>query len=310
MIGIYKITNLLNDKCYIGQSNNIEKRWKKHKQDYKNIKSHSYNYPLYRAFRKYGIDNFSFEILEECLLKELDEKEIYYIKIYNAFFNGYNQTLGGDGSSLKEKENIIGVINDLKSTQLTHNEIAKKWNISTEMVQGINTGRYWHQNIEYPIQRKEISKEYSCEICGKKITKKSKFCIECYKKSVTTNNKPSRETLYNQLIEYKNFEAVGRLYNVSGNAIKKWCKKYGLPSNSKDYVSPKIKKEVRGITYPKKINMINPTTNEIINTFDSISEASKYLNISGAGSHISAVCQGKRKTAYGYNWSFVEQKLI
>lgn len=46
-VGIYKITNNINNKCYIGQSRNIEKRWRDHK--YSNL-----DYPLYRAFRKYG----------------------------------------------------------------------------------------------------------------------------------------------------------------------------------------------------------------------------------------------------------------
>ena len=50
------------------------------------------------------------------------------------------------------KEKIIGVINDLLNTNMLHREIAEKWNISTEMVQGINTGRYWYQeNKNYPL---------------------------------------------------------------------------------------------------------------------------------------------------------------
>ena len=64
--GIYKITNLINSKVYIGQSRNIEERWKEHIEKGNNQNSEEYNYPLYQAFRKYGIDNFKFEILEEC----------------------------------------------------------------------------------------------------------------------------------------------------------------------------------------------------------------------------------------------------
>ena len=56
--GIYKITNLLNGKCYIGQSINIQKRWTNHKTSYKNPNKDCYNYPLYKAFRKYGLENF------------------------------------------------------------------------------------------------------------------------------------------------------------------------------------------------------------------------------------------------------------
>lgn len=58
--GIYKIQNLINGKIYIGQSKNIEKRWLRHKTTAFNKNDHSYNLPLYRAIRKYGLENFSF----------------------------------------------------------------------------------------------------------------------------------------------------------------------------------------------------------------------------------------------------------
>lgn len=93
--GIYKITNLINGKVYIGQAKNIYKRWAEHKRARDN------NCPLlYKAIRKYGVDNFSFEIQEVCSQDELDQKEIYWIKYYNScvFFEngwGYNCNEGG-----------------------------------------------------------------------------------------------------------------------------------------------------------------------------------------------------------------------
>lgn len=65
MIGIYKITNNINGKVYIGQSIDINKRWKEHKYR-SQIPNKEYDKYLYRAFRKYGLENFTFEILEEC----------------------------------------------------------------------------------------------------------------------------------------------------------------------------------------------------------------------------------------------------
>lgn len=92
--GIYLITNLINGKQYIGQSVGIQHRWVQHK----NSKE---NYPISKAIRRYGRDNFKFEIIENCLPEELDEKEIYYIKVYNTIIpNGYNVTYGG-GQGLK-----------------------------------------------------------------------------------------------------------------------------------------------------------------------------------------------------------------
>ena len=64
MIGIYKITNKINGHCYIGQSIDIQRRWACHKNSAIREKSSSHNYPLQKAMRKYGIDNFELEIYQ------------------------------------------------------------------------------------------------------------------------------------------------------------------------------------------------------------------------------------------------------
>ena len=92
MIGIYKITNLINNQVYIGQSIHIEERIRQHKTEY--MKKGSEN-SLYSAIRYYGLDNFKFEIIEACSPEALNEKEIYWINYYNSFENGYNLTPGG-----------------------------------------------------------------------------------------------------------------------------------------------------------------------------------------------------------------------
>lgn len=80
--GIYKITNLINDKSYIGQSINIHRRFGDHKSAAFSKNNHKYSYPLSQAFRKYGIENFSFQILEECVEQELDAREKYFYSLY------------------------------------------------------------------------------------------------------------------------------------------------------------------------------------------------------------------------------------
>ena len=82
---IYCIKNNVNNHCYIGQSICIEKRWKAHRITATNPNDEQYNAPLYQAFRKYGIENFTWEVLEETTDDLLDEKEIYYINLYNSF---------------------------------------------------------------------------------------------------------------------------------------------------------------------------------------------------------------------------------
>lgn len=94
MIGIYKITNNINNNCYIGQSIHIEERWKEHKSKYNWEKENKK--PLYLAFQKYGLENFSFEIIEECKPEQLNLKEQYWIDYYNSYNNGYNMTSGGE----------------------------------------------------------------------------------------------------------------------------------------------------------------------------------------------------------------------
>lgn len=118
MIGIYKIENLINGKVYIGQSVDIKGRWNEHKLVNSRASKDALKrqkYPLYLAFEKYGLDNFSFEVIEECSVEELNEKEQFYIKKYNSYIdfpnsNGYNLTLGGDGTQKVTKEQISNIV--------------------------------------------------------------------------------------------------------------------------------------------------------------------------------------------------------
>jgi len=90
---IYSITNNINQKQYVGltRQSNPYNRWKKHLEDSRYNSQH----PIHRAIRKYGSDNFKFRIIEECDESKLEEREIYYIKEFNTFYEGYNATLGG-----------------------------------------------------------------------------------------------------------------------------------------------------------------------------------------------------------------------
>jgi len=85
MVGIYKITNP-KGKVYIGQSTNIERRFRQ----YYNIKSSKLQLKLHYSFLKYGIENHNFEIICLCDLKDLNITERYYQETYNAVYNGLN----------------------------------------------------------------------------------------------------------------------------------------------------------------------------------------------------------------------------
>ena len=84
--GIYKITNLVNGKVYIGQSQDIYSRWKEHKY----ARNKRECFALYGAFKKYGLDNFSFEIVEECSRDMLNDREDYWQEYFHAKDFGYS----------------------------------------------------------------------------------------------------------------------------------------------------------------------------------------------------------------------------
>lgn len=136
MAYIYKITNLINNKCYIGKTErSIEERWGEHQRKRKTL-----DLPLYRAFNKYGIENFSIEILEECQANIIDERETYWIIQYDSCKKGYNCTLGGEGGLLYLPEEEI-------------NDIIKRYSNGERL--DLLCKEYHHN---YPIVRKELNK--------------------------------------------------------------------------------------------------------------------------------------------------------
>lgn len=130
MIGIYKITNLKDGKSYVGQSINITKRWNQHRNEYQ---KEGGCLVLYAAMRKYKIENFSFEILEECSIEQLNEKEIYWISKLNTLVpNGYNVALGGAqrGNPLYNYEELAKSYLELGSSK----KVAEKFNCDFKTV--------------------------------------------------------------------------------------------------------------------------------------------------------------------------------
>ena len=243
MTGIYKITNLINQHCYVGQSKNIQSRWKNHRTASHNPNDKGYEYPLYRAIRKYGIDNFSFEILEECSIESLNDKECYWINYYNP---EYNQATGGNYTSISQKltyeqvQEIQQILINDKEGVISHQELADKYNVSAkDTIRDINVGRTWYNpNYTYPLHtskydpRKTVCKIF-CKQCGQEISRQNQsgLCVNCYnrnRKEDCSNLPLSREELKNAIRNYP-FTKIAEQFNVSDNAIRKWCDKYNLP---------------------------------------------------------------------------------
>lgn len=158
---IYKITNLLNNKIYVGQSIHPEKRWKEHQQ---HAKACDDNYPIHLAINKYGANNFSFEILEWT--EDYDNEEARLIQEYNSLVpNGYNLIEGGhspimigEGHPRNSISNqvVLEIINALKENKLSDRELAIKYNTTDKIIADINHG-YSHKIEEenYPIRIKK-----------------------------------------------------------------------------------------------------------------------------------------------------------
>ena len=91
--GIYKFTNLNNNMCYIGQAVNVADRWKQHAKCGLDIDTPVGN-KLYKAMIAEGLQNFSWELLEACPREQLNEKERYYIELYDSTTFGYNSLSG------------------------------------------------------------------------------------------------------------------------------------------------------------------------------------------------------------------------
>ena len=169
-VGIYKITNLLNGKIYIGKSVDIYERFNTHKreslisqeqweQNYRGIKT-----PFHAAIRKYGAENFKLEIIEECLEQELNEKEKYYIKLYNSTNKdiGYNIQEGGTGGWGGKGEGVHNHILTQKEVDLIKQKLKERWTskqiqelipkASSSTISNINYGISWYdENETYPI---------------------------------------------------------------------------------------------------------------------------------------------------------------
>lgn len=265
MCGIYKITNLINGKIYIGKSINIKQRWNKHKEIPNDGMS------IHKAMLKYGINNFSFEVLEECNEYQLDEKEIYWINYYNTYLGeGYNAAPGGEGASHPVKisnETLNNIINDLQNhLELSIKEIAKKYQVSPTTISSINVGRSRQiKDIDYPIRKNHYQKI------------------------------PKQE-LYDLLLKTQgDFNFIANNYKVSYVTIKNWCNKYNLPTTRQAYGY--IDKQ---LYHSVKIAQCDKNTHEIIQVFDSIAEASRILNLNSKA--ISKALGSKSHYSQGYIW--------
>ena len=161
---IYKITNTINGKIYVGQTTKtIEQRFIKHKGQIKDGSA------LHNAMLKYGVENFVIESIETNInKKDLNSREIYWIqKLHSCYLDypnvGYNKLRGGSPSDspirakLSKKE-VCEIQELLANTDMSETEIAAKYNMTIYAISDINRGASWKDDsINYPIRHKETT---------------------------------------------------------------------------------------------------------------------------------------------------------
>ncbi len=194
MTYIYKFTNKINGHCYIGQTNNLQKRYNGHKSESFNEKASGYWLPFHCAIRKYGIENFDYEVLEEIADEEsqdfINEREKFFIAYYHSLKdeNGYNVTIGGEGCPKpplsyeeKLKRSKLFTENEIKDIQkrlLNDEEYDDIENLYSPKLKrtflvNINTGtNFFNPDFDYPLKKNAKSKFSQKEI--KEIKKRIK----------------------------------------------------------------------------------------------------------------------------------------
>lgn len=179
MSSIYKITNIITNKNYIGYtSRSIARRFYEHKWEALNREDSCNNSHLYASMRKYGTDCFIIEELFNFKEDEYNWKELeqYYIQKYNTLSpNGYNLLIGGDmppihygdfnsKTKISDRE-LNNLYNDLKNINLSYKDLSEKYNISISQLYAINSGKSRvHYNIEYPIRKYSKEEEYALKV--------------------------------------------------------------------------------------------------------------------------------------------------
>lgn len=278
MCGIYKIKNLINNKIYIGQSLNIKARWEKHKKSKDNCAIH-------QALRKYGINNFSFEVIEECPPELLNEREIFWIKEYNSYNEGYNMTLGGEGS-LKR---AIQSFNEL-------GEFVKEYNSITEAALDTNTSSEKIISVCQHYPQRFYAGNYQWKYADDKTI-------------ILPREKQKSKNIYqfdlngNFIQRFSSLTEAANELNIDKSKICACCNgrqktAYGYQwSYSSTIEKIKYKPPYRAVQQFSK-------DGEFIKEFKSISEAARKLKTTPG--NVCSVCQGRSKSCKGYIFRYKE----
>lgn len=282
MIGIYKITNQINGKVYIGQSIHILRRWEQHKQNVNTGTS-----KIYQAMRKHGLNNFTFEVLEECSPDQLNDREVYWISYYNSFNSdkGYNMTPGGSEPVKINPQEIYKLWDEGYSVGEIYDYLSEKISYAT-------VKNYLHDYQGWNISE---SRRRSALLSNQNINKNKTTTIKQY------------DLFGNFLSNWNSANEASRMLGITSNTIClalngkqlqaggfQW--RNGLPED--DSLIESIIDKV-----PCHFEIIQKDLQgNIINRFKTLKEAAQAVNTDSR--NIARVCKHERnrKTAKGFIW--------
>ncbi len=289
---IYKVRNLINDKLYIGKTNNFEKRKLEHTKydiDNGNI--------FHKALKKYGLDNFEWEIIDEAEgLEAINVLEKYYIEKYNSYKpNGYNMTKGGDGGSMWNARPVVCL-------SLSGEFIRRYDSAGETKAEGFSDSNVLECCKGILRQTKGCMFMFEDEylVCGAKtytkpISKGCKSIVQCNMDGEMIRKFESVSCAANEtgILRTRISAALSGSSKTAGGYIFVYESKYPI-KNLEDYLPRK-----KGT----KVAKLNRITNEIIQCYDSIAAAGEDLGVSYKAIH--KVVDREDRSAYGYKWKSI-----
>ena len=275
---IYKIKNNINEKVYIGQTvKKMETRWKEHKRNlnYRNNGNEKFKKSkLYSSMNKYGIENFSIEIIEFVDTREkMNEREIFWINFYDSFNKGLNLTLGGESGCLGYKHT--------KEAKKMISENSKKRKMSEEAKKRISNlakERYLDHPEDHPRSKKIFKVDINKNIIKEFVN------IDLAAKEEKVNEAAIRQA-------------------VNGAKKGASCNNFFWCTNLEEL---KVDKNNLNSTFYDYVQK-DPKTGKTIRIFNSSKEIKEHFAVKDIPS-VFKVIKGNQKTAYGFFWEKILKK--
>lgn len=294
MTGIYRIENLINHKNYIGQTTQMNIRWSVHKRLAFEPNAASYNYPLYKAIRKYGLNNFNFTVLEECAEQELDEKEISWIKHFDSYGpNGYNQTAGGNGYRKAPPGQVI----ELFKQGYTIDEISLYFDTTSRTIIDI----LHNVNLGYMPQEEKNKIQPECKIVEQYDLDGNLLNIYYSEGAAAKSVHTSRSAISGACHTHGSINGYIWKFQNDNFTGKQIAEKLKMAEQErKEKVVIAIQKRCS-----KKVNQYTPD-GRYLQTYSSVAEAGRSLG--KRHGCIARVCRGEGKLSYGFIWKYVSDE--